>query len=96
MRGRARGTIIGTQAGNDGETLPIVTFTTAQGTPVRFVAAHGVGSKRSGRQVPVRYNERDPTDARIATFGGSYLDPLFLVAFGAMPLGLFVFAILTL
>ena len=96
MRGRARGTIIGTKAGDDGETLPIVTFTTAQGTPVRVVAADGVGSTRSVRQVPVRYNERDPTDARIATFGRSYLNPLFSVALGAMPLGLFVFAIFTL
>ena len=98
MRGRATGTIIGTEVGYEGETLAIVTFPTTQGTEARFVADNplGVGSARIGRHVRVRYDEADPTDARIATFGFSYMGPVFLVAFGASPLALWVFAICTL
>ena len=98
MRGRATGTIIGTEAGYEGETLAIVTFTTIQGTNVRFVADNplGVSSACIGRHVRVRYDDADPTNARIATFGYSYLGPVFLVAFGATPLALFVVAICTL
>jgi hypothetical protein len=98
MLGSATGTIIDTELGYEGETLAIVTFTTAQGTNVRFVADNplGVGSTRVGRLVRVRYDDADPRHARIATFGFSYAGPIFLVAFGATPLALFALAICTL
>ena len=97
MRGRATGTIVATNWGYEGEVLPAVAFTTVQGTEVRFLADDpmGIGSTMTGQLVAVRYDEEDPSDARIATFGRSYVSAIFLILFGAQPLVLFVLALST-
>jgi hypothetical protein len=43
MRGRALGTVVATELGPMCETLPVVTFTSTQGTAIRFTGATHIG-----------------------------------------------------
>jgi hypothetical protein len=83
MRERATGTVVGTDSSGV-QRVPVVTFITPLGRPVRFLGGNDMGFSRVrvGRMVRVRYNARDPGKARIATFYMSFLDPAFITLMG--------------
>jgi len=76
MRCDASGVVINAEMTVDGEVVPVVTFRTADGMVARFADNQPVGwfGPKIGEGVPVRYNARDPTKARVATVRRSFFN----------------------
>lgn len=98
MRVATSGTVVDTEIGGEGEKLPVVIFTSAQGDRVQFTGFAAMGrflGPRIGDTVPVRYNERAPNEARIDTYRSSFQGPVILLLFGVVLLAVFVWVVLS-
>ena len=70
LRGRAQGTVVRQDSGEDGSPRVVVSFVTPGEGAVQFVSQ---ATAPTGATVPVRYDERHPDLARVNTFGGSFV-----------------------
>jgi hypothetical protein len=101
--GSVRGTIMdneesvlqGARAGTQKFYFPLVSFTTADGEPIRFMSAVGGGVARAkGSEVRVLYDPARPHDAELATFKALWFFPTILAVFGLPFLAAGVFGLL--
>ena len=89
------GTVVGSADAGDAQTVPVLTFTTPDGTVVRFEGTGSMGrfvGPKIGDRLPVRYNPADPSEAWLAKFSQAY-GGLVITSVGAV--GLLAVSVLT-